>query len=159
MGNIMKIELAKANESHAKAIWEMQKIAFAELLNKYKDYETNPANEPLEKVIMRLRQPFTYFYFIKLNGKNIGAIRVVDKKTSTEMKHISPIFILPEYRNKGYAQTAILQAEEIHGTYGWEIDTILQEKANCHLYEKMGYNKTDKIKQVNSLMSLIFYKK
>lgn len=155
----MNIELIKANESNAEELWEMQKIAFAELCNKYKDYETNPANEPLEKVKMRLSQPFTYFYFIELNNKKIGAIRVVDKKSSAEAKRISPLFILPEYRNKGFAQQAILQVEQIHGSYGWELDTILQETANCHLYEKMGYTKTDKMKKVNSLMSLVFYKK
>ncbi len=155
----MTIELVRANESHAEEIWNMQKIAFAELLNKYKDYVTNPANEPLDKAIMRLRQPFTYFYLIKLNDENIGAIRVVDKKSSEEAKRISPLFILPEYRNRGYAQAAILQAEKIHGSHGWELDTILQETANCHLYEKMGYVKTDKIKKVNSLMTLVFYKK
>lgn len=155
----MNIKLGRANECHAEEIWRMQKAAFADLLNKYQDFDTNPANEPLEKVIMRLKQPFTYFYFIKLNGENIGAIRVVDKKLSEEAKHISPLFILPEYRNKGYAQEAILEVEKIHGSCGWELDTILQESANCHLYEKMGYVKTDKIKKVNSIMTLVFYKK
>ncbi|MGN0805049.1 MAG: GNAT family N-acetyltransferase [Candidatus Coproplasma sp.] len=106
-----------------------------------------------------MRQPFTYFYFIRLNGENIGAIRVVDKKNSEEAKHISPLFIMPEYRNKGYAQKAILQAEKIHGTFDWEIDTILQEKKLCHLYEKMGYQKSDKVKQVNDKLTLVFYKK
>ncbi len=75
----MTIELIKANESHAEEIWNMQKVAFKELFNKYKDFETNPANEPLEKTVMRLRQPFTYFYFIIANGKKVGAIRVIDK--------------------------------------------------------------------------------
>lgn len=46
--------------------------------------------------------------------------------------------------------------KKFHGSYGWETDTILQETINCHLYEKMGYTKTDKIKQINSLMSLVF---
>ncbi len=153
----MEIKLIRADESHAEEIWNMQKASFYNLLIKYRDYETNPGNEPLEKVVKRLKQPYTYFYFISLNNKNIGAIRIVDKKSNTEPKHISPIFILPEYRNKGYAQSAILLAEKIHGACGWEIDTILQERANCRLYEKLGYRKTDKIKNVNSLMSLIFY--
>ncbi len=155
----MNINLVKADLSGATEIWQMQKTAFAELLEKYQDFETNPANEPLKKTVMRLAQPFTYFYFIKLNGENIGAIRIVDKKSSEEPKRISPLFIMPAYRNKGYAQTVILQVEQIHGSYGWEIDTILQENSNCHLYEKMGYHKTGKVKKVNSLMSLVFYKK
>lgn len=155
----MDIELIKADERDAEEILGMQKAAFAELLDKYKDYDTSPANETLEKVLYRLRQPFTYFYLIKLNGENIGAIRIVDKKDGNEPKRISPLFILPDYRNMGYAQSAILQAEKIHGANGWELDTILQEQANCHLYEKTGYKKTDKIIKVNSLMSLVIYKK
>jgi hypothetical protein len=155
----MSIELVQANVTDAEEIWKMQKSAFAELFEKYKDFDTSPANEPLDKVIMRLRQPFTYFYFIRLNGRNIGAIRVVDKKPSTEPKRISPLFILPEFRNKGYAQSAILQAENIHGALNWELETILQESAICHLYEKTGYRKTNRIKEINTNMTLIFYKK
>ncbi len=155
----MSIELIKAGTSDAEEIWAMQKAAFAELLQKYKDYETNPANEPLEKVIMRLNQPFTYFYFIVQNGEKIGAIRVVDKKSDNEPKRISPLFIMPEYRNSGYAQNAISQVEKIHGDKNWELATILQEAVNCHLYEKMGYHKTDTTIEVNSVLILIVYKK
>ncbi|MDE5666812.1 MAG: GNAT family N-acetyltransferase [Clostridia bacterium] len=155
----MTVELIKAKETDAEEIWKMQKSAFAELFEKYKDFDTSPANEPLDKVILRLRQPFTYFYFIRLNGKNIGAIRVVDKKSSTEPKRISPLFILPEFRNKGYAQSAILQVEKVHGASNWELDTILQETSTCRLYEKTGYRKTDRIKKINTDMTLIFYKK
>ena len=155
----MTVELIKAKETDAEEIWKMQKSAFAELFEKYKDFDTSPANEPLDKVILRLRQTFTYFYFIRLNGKNIGAIRVVDKKSSTEPKRISPLFILPEFRNKGYAQSAILQVEKVHGASNWELDTILQETSTCRLYEKTGYRKTDRIKKINTDMTLIFYKK
>lgn len=155
----MNVELIKATESDAEQIWNMQKVAFSELLNKYHDFETNPANEPLEQVIKRLKQPFTYYYMIKAHGKIVGAIRVVDIKSSEKVKRISPLFILPDYRNKGYAQAAISQAEKIHGYNGWELSTILQETANCYLYEKMGYYKTDKRIKVNSLMTLVFYKK
>lgn len=155
----MNINLIRATLSDAEIIWKMQKAAFAELLNKYKDFETNPANEPLEKVKIRLKQPFTYYYFIKLNNENIGAIRVVDKKSDVEKKRISPILILSAFRNKGYAHWAILQVEKIHGDYGWELETILQEKGNCHLYEKLGYHRTDKIKVINPLMTLVNYEK
>lgn len=155
----MNIEFIKATENDAVQIWEMQKIAFSELLNRYKDFETNPANEPLDKVTARLRQPFTYFYLIKSDGEVVGAIRVVDKKSKEEAKRISPLFILPEHRNKGYAQAAILQVEKIHGSDGWELATILQEAGNCHLYEKTGYSKTGETVRINSFMTLITYKK
>ena len=57
------------------------------------------------------------------------------------------------------AQKAILAVEELHGKSNWELDTIWQEKANCYLYEKMGYYQTGKRKIVNDKMTLVFYRK
>lgn len=82
----MTVTLRRADITCAEKIWEMQKVAFKDLLVKYQDFETNPANEPLDKVIMRLNQPFTYFYFIESDATIIGAIRVVDKKDGNEPK-------------------------------------------------------------------------
>lgn len=66
---------------------------------------------------------------------------------------------MTEYRNQGFAQKAIQLAEEIHGESGWELDTILQEKGNCHLYEKMGYYQTGKTEMINDKLTLVSYKK
>ena len=74
-------------------------------------------------------------------------------------KRISPLFVLPEYRNQGIAQQAIKLAEELYGDKDWMLGTILQEKRNCHLYEKAGYRPTGDTKEINSKMTLIFYKK
>lgn len=154
-----KIKLVRATAGDAEEIWNMQKTAFAGLLNKYRDYDTSPANEPLEKTVKRLNSPSTYYYFICAGGKTVGAIRIIDKKADGENKRISPIFIMPEYRGNGYAQAAIRAVEAIHGAVGWELDTILQEEGNCRLYEKMGYRKTDKTKRINDEMTLILYQK
>ena len=125
---------------------------------KYRDYETNPANESVSKIEERLKQPFTYYYRI-LDGENVvGAIRVVDKKDGSR-KRISPLFILPEYRGKGYAQRATLEAERLHGAESWALDTILEEAGNCYLYEKLGYRKTGETKKINEKMTLVFYEK
>ena len=155
----MKINLIKATVKDAELIWKMQIKAFAELLNKYQDMDTNPGNEPIKKVLWRLQQDSTYFYLIETENKYVGAIRVVDKKDGITTKRISPLFVLPEYQNKGIAQRAIIEAEKIHGNTNWELDTILQEKGNCYLYEKMGYNATCKTKQINDKLTLVFYKK
>ena len=137
----------------------MQKKAFQELLDKYQDYETSPASEAAEKVSFRLKQEFTYYYFICSDGKKVGAVRIVDKKEPGKNKRISPIFILPEFQGQGIAQTAIRLCEEIHGSGQWELDTILQEEKNCYLYEKMGYLRTGETKKVNDRLTLVFYEK
>ena len=46
----MKVELLRASLEDAETILRMQHVAFAELLERYQDFDTNPGNEPLEKV-------------------------------------------------------------------------------------------------------------
>ena len=152
--HLVRIMLDEANE-----LWEMQVRAFLDLYEKYQDTETSPATETVDRVIMRLEQPFTYYYYIKVGDTKVGAIRVIDKSEEGKGKRISPIFILPEYRNKGFAQKAIQLAEKIHGKSNWELETILQEKGNCHLYEKMGYFQTGKTEKINDNLTLVFYQK
>ncbi len=153
----MNLELIRVSVEDAKRLWKMQIEAFTELYNKYQDTETNPATEPIDKIIMRLEQPFTYYYYIQADNDIVGTIRVVDKKEDGKAKRISPIFVMPNYRNRGIAQKAIIEAEKIHGASHWELDTILQEEGNCHLYEKMGYHQTEEIKVINDKMTLVFY--
>ena len=127
-------------------------------MDKYQDYETNPANESIGKVVTRLEQKETYYYFVCLDNVKVGAIRVVDFQTDVK-KRISPLFILPEYQNRGIAQKVIRMCEQIHGSGKWELSTILQEKGNCYLYEKLGYKRLDKQERVNDKMTLVFYEK
>ena len=155
----MKIELIRARLKDAKEIWEIQIKSFKKLLDKYQDFETNPANEFISNIEMRLKQNFTFFYFICVDNKKIGAIRIIDHKEENKNKRISPIFILPKYRNKGIAQSVIKICEEIHGKKNWELSTILQEKGNCYLYEKLGYHSTGKTQVINDRLTLIFYEK
>ena len=154
-----EIGLVRANIQDAENLWKMQIVAFQDLFAKYQDSETSPATEMLEKTIIRLRQPCTYYYYIKVEDAIVGAVRIVDTKEANKSKRISPIFIMKEFRGRGYAQQAIKLAEEIHGSSGWELDTILQEKGICHLYEKLGYRQTGETKVVNERLTLVFYRK
>ena len=153
------MKLIKAGIDDAEQLWKMQVKAFQDLYEKYQDAETSPATETIDKIIMRLNQPFTHYYFIEENGIIAGAVRVADRQEEGAAKRISPIFIMKEYRNKGYAQKAIQLVEEIHGSSNWELDTILQEKGNCYLYEKMGYYQTGKTETINDKLTLVFYRK
>ena len=153
-----RVTLRKAGEGDIRTIWEMQVEAFKGLLETYQDYALSPAAEGVEKVMARFEQPFTKYFFIVADGVDVGAVRVVDMKDGSK-KRISPIFIMPEYRGRGYAQKAMLAIEEIYGADNWSLDTILQEKGNLHLYEKMGYHQTGKIEHINERMDIVFYEK
>ena len=155
----MDINLIVAEFKDLNTILQMQKEAFAELYGKYQDTETSPATENYEKILFRFNQPETTYCFITADNIKVGVIRIVDCKDDVTRKRISPIFIMSEYRNKGYAQQAIKEAERIHGEQHWKLDTILQEKGNCYLYEKLGYHQTGKTEQINDKMTIVYYEK
>ncbi|MBE5800479.1 MAG: GNAT family N-acetyltransferase [Clostridiales bacterium] len=155
----MELTLKRASEKDAGLIWRMQIESFAQMYERYRDDQTSPAKEPIDKVIARLRQPYTYYYLIETGGETAGAIRVVDFREEGNPKRISPLFILPGFRNHGLAQAAIRAVERIHGQDNWALDTIAQEEGNCRLYEKMGYRQTGKTEAINDSMTLVFYEK
>ena len=155
----MSVKLVRAGIEEAEFLWKIQVESFMSLYEKYQDTETSPATEKVDKVLWHLRQPSTYFYKIMGEETCVGAIRIVDEKTDDIRKRISPLFILPSYRGKGYATQAILEAEKIHGDKNWFLDTILEERGNCALYEKMGYVSTGKTEKINDKMTLVDYEK
>ena len=135
-----QVKLLKANFEDLQMIWKMQVEAFSELYEKYHDTETSPATEMAD-------------------GEKVGVIRVIDCKDDKTRKRISPIFIMPGHRGMGYAQQAIREAERLHGKKHWQLDTILQERGNCYLYEKLGYHQTGKTEVINDKMTIVFYEK
>ena len=153
-----KVKLDPVQKEDIETLWKMQAEAFTDLLEHYQDFDLSPAAESIDKVIARFEQPWTKYYFIIAGRIKVGAIRVVDKQDGSR-KRISPIWIMPEYRNKGYAQQAILAAEKIYGSDHWCLDTILQEEGNIHLYEKLGYHRTGRIEKINDRMDIIYFEK
>jgi hypothetical protein len=75
-------------------------------LDKYKDYDTNPGNESVEKVLSRTNQEKTDYYILKMGNTSVGAIRINRLENGLKCR-IAPIFILPEYQNKKIAQKSI----------------------------------------------------
>lgn len=105
-----------------------------------------------------MRQDETDYYFIRFNGKTIGAIRVVRLPDST--CRISPMFILPAFQGRGLAQQTLACVEQFHSdALGWQLDTIKEEPRLCHLYEKMGYKRTGREEQLQENMTIVFYAK
>jgi len=154
----MVVSLTKATDDDAKLIYDIQVEAFMPLLDKYKDYEANPANESLKRVTTRINNPNGGFYKILSENTLVGAICVLWKEDVQFW--ISPMFILPSYQGKGIAQETIILIEGMFPqATTWELATILEEKRNCYLYEKMGYNKTGVSKKINDNATLVFYKK
>lgn len=155
----MNVTLEKATEANAQIIWDIQVKAFMPLLDKYKDYDTNPANESIETVYKRIHHPNGGFYKIMYGDMIAGAICAYWKGKETQY-WISPMFISPEFQGRGIAQKAILLLEGMFPqAVSWELRTIREEERNCHLYEKMGYSLIGETYILNENATLVHYMK
>jgi len=154
----LDISLVEADLKDCQQILDMQIESFKSLLQKYQDYDTNPAAESLEHIQHRMAQNFTDYYFIHLNDQKIGVIRVV--AAENDVFKISPIFILPEFQGKGYAKQAILKMEMRYpNARKWELATIKQEVGLCRFYESLGYKVTGRKTPIKTDMTIIGYSK
>ncbi|MFF2093143.1 GNAT family N-acetyltransferase [Paenibacillus sp. NPDC058174] len=154
----MSVSLSKSGLEDAAVIHAMQIKAFLPLLENYRDYDTSPANEPIDLIVNRMNQSFTQYYLINSDDEAVGAIRIV--KRDNQVYRISPLFVVPEHQGKGIAQQVFAIIEQKYSdAKRWELATVLQEAGNCHLYEKMGYKRTEFSQVVNDKMTLIGYEK
>lgn len=151
------ISLLKCSSEDVNEIYSMQIKSFAQLLEKYKDYEFSPGAEKIERTVQHMCENVTTFYFIVIHNKRIGVIRICD---FGELVKLKQIFILPEYQGFSYAQAAIIEVEKLYPeAKRWELDTIKQEEKLCYLYEKMGYSRTGKYQNIKEDMDIVFYAK
>lgn len=149
------INLVKADFADCSEMQKMQSTAFNELLLKYRDYKTNPALETLD--VIREKMKSSDYYFIMCCDDKIGGVRII---RSESFCRISPIFILPEFQNKGYAQTVLKQIELLYPEIKeWHLDTIKQEEKLIHLYNKLGYKETGREECIQSGMDIVFLEK
>ena len=130
------------------------------LYEKYHD-EGSPAIESFERVKGRFERPNRKYYFIIKDGARVGAINIGhNDPEEKKVSFISPLFILPEFQNMGIGYAAIQKVFEMHPEVKtWKLDTILQEKGNCHLYEKCGFKRIGEEHVINDIMTLIDYEK
>jgi len=152
------IHLEKATAEDALALFELQVAAFSPLLKKYQDYETNPANETIDRVYARIHHPTGCFLKIIADGQLVGAICI--RWNEDVYFRISPLFLAPDAQGKGFAKQAMLLAEARYPqAKTWELSSLFEETKTCQLYEKMDYVETGIRKPLNDRATLIHYQK
>lgn len=155
-----RVFLEEVKEDELELLHAMQVESFMPLYEKYRD-ECSPAIEPLERVRQRFLHPARTYFFIVKDGARVGAINIGHLEINgKKVYRISPIFILPKYQNGGIGYVTIQKAFAMYPDADfWQLDTILQEKANCHLYEKCGFVRTGEETVINERMTLIDYER
>ena len=157
-----RIELIRAELSDAGRIHAMKYAAFWPLYERYHDDATSPVMEAPEKVVRQLESGNSQYWLIQLGDEVVGAVRIVfdGMENGRSMYRISPLFVLPEFQNRGIGQ-AVMQAifDQYSQANVWRLSTIKQEKRNCHLYEKCGFRISRPDEVVNERMTIVFYEK
>lgn len=141
------------------AVFAVQQAAYLPLFRKYQDTESNPYMESKEKVLQKYTRAGTQGYVFWLEEEVVGAVRI-NLYPEYHSGRVSALCVHPMHQGKGIAQQALNRIEEIHSDVRkWFLDTILQEKGNCHLYEKLGYHQTGRTEKISDQMTLVFYEK
>ncbi|MCM1285247.1 MAG: GNAT family N-acetyltransferase [Acetobacter sp.] len=150
------IELVLIKENELKMAYRMHRKGFIPTFLKYHD-RNNPVFTTYKKFLSYFISPNMHMYWIIYNGEAVGEIFVYIKD---DFVKLARIFILKKFQNKGIAQNAIKIAENLFtNNKRWCLNTIKEEKNNCHLYEKLGYKPTGKEKVINKRMTVIDYEK
>lgn len=153
------IEIKEFTAQDIDAVYAVQQAAYKPLFDKYHDSETSPYMESREKVLQKYTRAGTKGYLFLEDGMPVGAVRI-NSDPESKSARVSALGVLPERQGRGIAQQALLTIEKMYGDIEhWKLDTILQEKGNCHLYEKLGYRKTGKTEEINEMMTLVYYEK
>ncbi|MHC5218025.1 GNAT family N-acetyltransferase [Enterococcus sp. LJL128] len=139
------------------SVQQLFNSAFQELLSKYGDQETNPANVTMERLQEIACDPSNKLYFILLDNRIIGSMRIVRQGKKVK---IGPIGILPEFQNQGIGQQSMFLIEqELTSVKVWLLDTIKQEEKPVHFYLSLGYKPTGQIESIQPNMDSIFLRK
>ncbi|OZV10646.1 hypothetical protein CIW83_19170 [Tissierella sp. P1] len=134
----MEIKIQRTRINEAEILLDIQKKAFKEDLEKYEDYDTSPATEPIEKLIRKINNSFHYTVF--LDDIIIGGIEV--RKLSDTQFYLNRLYLSPKYQNKGIGAKLMEFIEsEFSEALEWTLSTPYMNYRNHYFYEKFGYEK------------------
>ncbi|WP_338653056.1 GNAT family N-acetyltransferase [Sporosarcina psychrophila] len=151
----MDLIIKRTKEVEARRLLEIQTEAFSEDLIRYEDHDTNPVNEPIEKLLRKIE--IFIHYTILLDDEIIGGADIRDLK---ENKYrLNRVFLSCEYQNKGLGSKIMKLIEsEFPTAIEWSLDTPHLNTRNHHFYEKLGFKKVRQ-HQITSKLFLIDYVK
>lgn len=153
MKAVLKIQ--RTSQAEAKMLLQIQQDAFQDDLEKYNDIETNPANEPIERLLFKIENYL--HYTIWLEGKVIGGIDI--RNLRNERYRLNRIFLANDQQNKGLGSRIMKLIElKFPNAVEWGLDTPHLNKRNHYFYEKLGYKKVGE-HVISEKLTLIDYVK
>lgn len=123
----INMEIVKLEANEAPKALRLIKISFTPLLNKYSDFNHNPATKCLDHLLDEINYPTSDSYFLKNRGNILGYVRT-NKRSIIEYS-ISDLCIAPVYQGHGYAQFFLKELEKKYQmAKKWSLVTVLEEE-------------------------------
>ena len=150
-----ELKVIPFTDKYLDTVYDIHREAYFPLFIKYNDIDTNPYCESKEVVLAKYTRHDTDGYLFMSENTFVGCVRIVKEGA---ICRVSALAVLPEFRNRGIAQSALRQIESYYPEIkAWRLDTIGQEKGNCRLYEKLGYKKTGAERTLKDGLTLVDY--
>jgi GNAT superfamily N-acetyltransferase len=126
----------KAKYEDLDEILKLQKIAFQEEAELYKQLHI----PPLEQTIDNIREEYNEMIFLKaqIDNRIIGSVRA--KFTNGETCYVGRLIVHPDFQNKGIGGQLMNEIEKCFPQASrFELFTGNRSVKNIYLYKKLGY--------------------
>ncbi|SFC51819.1 Acetyltransferase (GNAT) domain-containing protein [Bacillus sp. OV322] len=151
----MDLQLRRTKMGEAGVLLNIQKEAFRDDLQKYRDYSTSPAAETRRMLAHRIR--FSNHYTIIADGRIAGGVDIM--KITKHHYRLFRIFLDTAFQNQGLGAKVIALAERnFPEAEMWSLNTPQDNFRNRYFYEKLGY-KVVGASKINDSLSLLEYEK
>lgn len=137
--NTKEIRIIKAESKDAPIILELQQQAFQSEAALYNNYDI----EPLKQTLPSIEADFESYTFLKAVYKNkiLGSIKL---KSEGDNCWVGRLIVSPNYQCQGIGRKLLEEAENIFpNTHTYHLFTGSKSIHNIHLYESVGYRKTE----------------
>lgn len=147
------LQIKTANLEDARAILDLQKLAYASEAAIYDDYSIPPLQQTLEEI----QEQFANHTFLKaiINGEIVGSVRARNSQTGCL---IGRLIVHPDHQNQGIGTILMKRIEEVESSTRYELFTGSKNERNLYFYHKLGYREFRR-RKVNDKLTLVFLEK
>lgn len=143
-----------ASIEDAKAILDLQKLAYRSEAMIYDDYSIPPLTQTLDQI----RADFEKQLFLKItvDGRIVGSVRgYLEQHTC----YIGRLIVHPDFRNRGIGARLMKEIEaSFPDALRYGLFTGHRSEGNLRLYRRLGYTPFAE-RQVNDRLTLVFLEK